>query len=293
MEMNTVLAGKYLVKAKKSKNGQCVYYEGYDLCDEVQVLIQEYFPESLVYRDTKSVIPRVLLKDSSCHDRYHRGMEAFVKEAMFLSQFAQVSGVISVKDMFNENGTVYIVREYVEGITLYDYVRNRGNILTETEALQFLKPVMEALEAIHKAGYYHGDFTSREVILTNTNQIKLLGFSEDHKFGINDIKMPPVVILHPVGAPEQYHSRAKIGPWTDVFCVCALLYGLLSGKQIPCIEDRLLGKDVTKFEELRIKVRPNTSEAIMKGLALRAEDRIQSIKELMEYLYEGKKVKLR
>ena len=93
-----------------------------------------------------------------------------MNEARNVSQFAGIPGIVSVKDFFYENDTAYIVMEYIEGISLKEYLKQKGGQLPEEEALAILRPVLEALEKVHAAGIVHRDISPDNIMLTFTGQ---------------------------------------------------------------------------------------------------------------------------
>ena len=73
----------------------------------------------------------------------------FWNEARTMAKFSGNEGIVNVRDFFEENKTVYIVMEYLEGITLNQYIEANGK-LSPYETFTYMKPVMEVLSKIHK-----------------------------------------------------------------------------------------------------------------------------------------------
>ena len=150
LPVNTILAGKYLVGTVLGEGGFGITYMGYDLNMQVRIAIKEYFPVELVSRDTTSMTgDRVISLSGDKSATYQQGLKKYVSEAQNVSQFSEMPGVVSVKDFFYENETAYIVMEYIEGISLKDYLKEQGGRLPEEESLAIIKPVLEALVKIH------------------------------------------------------------------------------------------------------------------------------------------------
>ena len=243
---------------------------------------------------------------------YQQGLKKYVDEARNVSQFANIPGIVSVKDFFYENNTAYIVMEYIEGICLKEYLKRKGGKLSEEEALAILRPVLEALEKVHAAGIVHRDISpdnimlifteegktgagqsSASVIYGNISAVKLIDFGAARMTSKNDQKSLTIILKHGYAPEEQYRSHGEQGPWTDVYALCAVLYRMLTGKAPEPAMDRLFSDGLKRPEELGVKVTPVVSEAIMRGLAVKKEDRIQSVRVLMDALYAGKKLKKR
>ena len=90
------------------------------------------------------------------------------------------------------------------------------------------------------------------------------------------------VVLKPGYAPyEQYSRKGKQGPWTDVYALCATIYKCITGKTPPDSLDRAIEDELKKPSELGVKIPENLENTLMKGLALRQHDRLQSMSELI------------
>ena len=342
LAVNTVLAGKYLVGPVLGEGGFGITYAGYDLNMETRIAIKEYFPVELVTRDiTRRTVgkdgtasggqvsesastsgggsDRVISLSGEKSKTYQQGLKKYVDEARNVSQFADIPGIVSVKDFFYENDTAYIVMEYIEGVSLKEYLKQKGGKVSEEEALAILRPVLEALEKVHAAGIVHRDISPDNIMLTfaekekaeqasasdtastsastavygNISAVKLIDFGAARMTSKNDQKSLTIILKHGYAPEEQYRSHGEQGPWTDVYALCAVLYRMLTGKVPEPAMDRLFSDGLKSPEELGVKVSPAVSEAVMKGLAVKKEDRIQSVRELMDALYAGKKLKRR
>ena len=324
LPLNTILAGKYLVGKVLGEGGFGITYMGYDLNMKARIAIKEYFPVELVSRDTTRLTSpdgspvsgggsdRVISLSGEKSKTYQQGLKKYVDEARNVSQFAGIPGIVSVKDFFYENDTAYIVMEYIEGISLKEYLRQKGGKLSEEETLAILRPVLEALEKVHAAGIVHRDISPDNIMLTfveegkagagqsgvaavygNISVVKLIDFGAARMTSKNDQKSLTIILKHGYAPEEQYRSHGEQGPWTDVYALCAVLYRMLTGKVPEPAMDRLFSDGLNRPEELGVQITPAVSEAIMCGLAVKKEDRIQSVRELMDALYAGKKLKKR
>ena len=253
---------------------------------------------------------RVISLSGEKSKTYQQGLKKYVDEARNVSQFADIPGIVSVKDFFYENNTAYIVMEYIEGISLKEYLKQKGGKLSEEESLAILRPVLEALEKVHAAGIVHRDISPDNIMLTfaeegktgtgqsgvsavygNISAVKLIDFGAARMTSKNDQKSLTIILKHGYAPEEQYRSHGEQGPWTDVYALCAVLYRMLTGKVPEPAMDRLFSDELKRPEEVGAKVSSAVSEAIMRGLAVKKEKRIQSVRELMDALYAGKKLR--
>ena len=299
LAVNTILEGKYLVGPVLGQGGFGITYVGYDLNMEAKIAIKEYFPVELVSRDTTTMHgDRVLSLSGEKSVTYKQGLKKYVAEAQNVSQFSEIPGVVSVKDFFYANETAYIVMEYIDGISLKDYLKEKGGSLTEEETLRIMKPVLEALVQVHKSGIIHRDISPDNIMLTfegsghsKIKSVKLIDFGAARMTAKNDQKSLTIILKHGYAPEEQYRTHGEQGPWTDVYALCAVLYRMLTGETPVPAMDRMFQDELKTFDKFNAKVSANTAAAILKGLAVKKDDRIQSVQDLIAALYEGVKVK--
>ena len=285
LAVNTILEGKYLVGPVLGQGGFGITYVGYDLNMEAKIAIKEYFPVELVSRDTTTMHgDRVLSLSGEKSVTYKQGLKKYVAEAQNVSQFSEIPGVVSVKDFFYANETAYIIMEYIDGISLKDYLKEKGGSLTEEETLKIMKPVLEALVQVHKSGIIHRDISPDNIMLTfdgsghsKIKSVKLIDFGAARMTAKNDQKSLTIILKHGYAPEEQYRTHGEQGPWTDVYALCAVLYRMLTGETPVPAMDRMFQDELKTFDKFHTKVSANTAAAILKGLAVKKDDRIQNV----------------
>lgn len=286
----TILSGKYLVGRVLGEGGFGITYLGWDLNLDVKIAIKEYYPTGLVTRETTSTGSYTVTPFSGNKaDFYQTGLDKFVNEAKSLAKFYNLPGIVAVKDFFRENGTAYIVMEFINGITLKQHLANSEGKLRPNEVFELMRPLMKSLSQIHAEGIIHRDISPDNIMLTSKGEIKLLDFGAARDF-ISDGNKSLSVLLKPGYAPEeQYRTKGHQGPWTDVYALCATIYKMLTGITPPESLERFSSDELIPPSKLGIELSPQTENALLKGLAVFEKDRYQSIDKLYTDIYGATK----
>ena len=277
---HTVLAGRYIVGAAKGEGGFGITYVGKDTRLDRTVAIKEYYPTGLVNRNS-TVSPMVTqTEDEHGKDAFEKGRERFLTEAKTLAKFSSEPGIVHILDFFVENNTAYIVMEYLDGMSLSNKLKS-GGTMTPDEALTALMPVMISLEKVHKQGLIHRDISPSNIMILEKT-VKLIDFgAARHASGDGNRSIS--LMLKPGYAPEeQYRSKGVQGPWTDVYALCATIYKCITGVTPDEANDRLHKDELKTPSQLGISVDPRFESALMKGMSVMAENRYQSIEELLK-----------
>ena len=286
LPVNTILYGRYIVGRVLGAGGFGITYIGYDLKLDGRVAIKEYYPSGAANR---SVSLTVYPTAEGNGNPFETGKERFLKEARVLSGFIEDSSIVTLRDYFEENGTAYIVMEYLDGEDLSHYAVRHGKF-TFDEALDLLEPAMLALDKVHKKGLIHRDISPSNLMVLSDGRIKVLDFGAARLQSVNG-ELRLSVMLKPGYAPiEQYSTHGEQGPWTDVYAMSATFYRLITGKAPTSATDRTCGSAVELPSALGVKITPAQEGALMHGLALQSADRTQTMAGLAESLRAKKTV---
>ncbi len=164
-----------------------------------------------------------------------RARRRFRKEAMALAQLSHPH-IATVYDVGEDDGTEYLVMEYVPGQTLSE--RLKSGPLPASEAVSLAGDVAEALEESHRHGVIHRDLKPGNIIVTPNGHAKVLDFGLAKLLAPEDSQGPTLSLvetLGPVGtpyymSPEQAECGA-IDDRTDLWSLGVVLYESLSGKR--------------------------------------------------------------
>lgn len=293
LQPGTELHGKYIVGRVLGQGGFGITYLGWDKYLEMPVAIKEFYPSTLVTRDAVSDTQVYCSMEFNLKS-YQSGRERFLREAKALTKFSYVPQIVQMKDFFEENSTAYIIMEYIKGRDLRSYVELRGGRLTMKEVMAILGPVMEALTIVHEDGLIHRDISPDNLMLDPLGGAKLLDFGAVRNVDSPDAekeltRSTEAILKHGFAPPEQYRNRGSLGPWTDVYALCATIYYCLTGKVPLDALARMMGEGEIDYDAL--SVLPDYQVyALKKGMELKAKDRFASVKQLHEALTTAREI---
>ena len=288
LHAGVILNGKYLVGRMLGRGGFGITYIGFDLALRVKVGIKEYFPVGVGIREPNS--SRVLSATSfSSSGGFEKGRDEFQSEAVTLARFNSPN-IVHVRDYFLENGTAYIVMDYIDGNNLTKEVEENGGKVPYERVLSLFKPLIPELGKIHEEHLIHRDIKPDNIkIVQNkkTERLVLLDFGAARSFVSAEVTHTYEALVTPGYAPiEQYSAKSRQGPYTDVYAVCATMYAMITGEIPGNATDRMMGiVGLKSFSEFGLSIPETVEKAIVHGLAIRSDDRPQTMKELYDELY--------
>ena len=285
LRKGTRLIGRYIIEGVLGQGGFGITYLGIDELHEKKVAIKEFFPQGIVtrnieYQDTVTV---TFVGEK---DNYEKGKERFLKEARTMAKFSKDKGIVKALDFFEINNTAYIVMEYLEGVTLKQYLRENKRIDAE-DLVELLVPLIEALDEIHSQGLIHRDISPDNIMVLPDGRIKLMDFGAARDYTEFGEKSLSIVLKPGYAPPEQYQTHGVQGPWTDIYALCATMYKCITGENPPDAIERVMDDHLKKISAFGIPVLPQIEEAIIKGMSVAANDRYQNVGDFCEDLYGG------
>ncbi len=281
LPLRTLLNGKYLVGRLLGSGGFGNTYLAIDLMLRQKVALKEYLPRDFATRAHRET--NVIVYSGERTELFKDGLDKFLDEARTLAMFNNHPGIVSIRDFFHANNTGYIVMEYVEGITLKQFLAQKGGRISWQEALDIMTPVMDALREVHSVGMLHRDISPDNIYINRDKQVKLLDFGAARQT-LGDMSKSLSVILKPGYAPaEQYTTKGKQGPWTDVYAVAATIYLTVTGV-VP--DDAMARTQEDNLEPIPVlaNVPKPFNNAVMKGLSLQTNNRWQTMAEFQASL---------
>ncbi|HZW34567.1 MAG TPA: serine/threonine-protein kinase [Isosphaeraceae bacterium] len=187
----------------------------------------------VVYKARQVSVDRVvaikILLDSLAQNKEF--IKRFEREAKIAARLAH-NNVVNAIDAGEVDGHYFFVMEYVEGVTIKEYL-DQHKVFEEKEALRIVLAVAEALKHAYERGLIHRDIKPENVILTRGGGVKLadLGLAritDDEKWGLSEAGMAigtPYYI-----SPEQVRGQTNIDIRADIYSLGATLYHMVTGR---------------------------------------------------------------
>ncbi len=172
------------------------------------------------------VVAVKILKDEFMSDAQFR--RRFTNESKAITMLSH-NNIVDVYDVSLEGDSLYIVMEYIDGITLKEYMEKKG-MLSDAEALHFIKQILKGLAHAHERGIVHRDIKPHNIILLKDGTIKItdFGIARLTKFDTQTISDMTIGSVHYI-SPEQA-SGDRTDERSDIYSVGIILYEMLTGK---------------------------------------------------------------
>lgn len=274
---DVVIQGQYYIGKALGRGGFGITYRAMDLYLERVVAIKEYFPATMAARDTGTTTMRTY---TGSEQEYARGCQRAMDEGRMVARIGHVPGVVQIHNVFQANNTVYIVMEYVGGMTLANLVRGFGGRMPWQVVYALLEPLMRSLHTIHGMQIIHRDVSPDNIMIRNTDGTAvLLDFGAAHHVSDDAISEHSVSLRIGYAPAEQYSSVGKQDGRIDEYALCATMYFALTGMKPPDATERLYAG--TPLRSLGGSGISQAMEAVLyKGMAVRADDRFPDIAAL-------------
>lgn len=273
--------GKYRVIEVLGQGGFGITYLAEQTGLGMKVAIKEFFLKGSCTRDSSTSDIIVPVTDNK--DTVARCLKKFKSEARKIASLNN-DHIVSIIDMFDENGTSYYVMKYLNGGSLSKRVN--GMPLQERDAIKIVMEICDALDAVHKNGLLHLDVKPANILFDEKGRAVLIDFGvSKYVDSQKDTATTSSLVGYSRGyAPlEQMNAvGSTLTPASDIYALGATLFNLVTG-DTPPEASVIMNAGFPKFpEELSDEVK----EAIRQSMQPRRKDRPQDISSFMYLLPE-------
>lgn len=257
----TVLQERYMIGQALGEGAFGVTYLAYDDKEKKAVAIKAYFQK----------------ENESSQEKTQAGL---------LEELKDIPGVVKKAGYFREDGIHYLVMEYLKGGSFREYLKKHHHVSAE-ETVKFLKPVMRTLIQLHSRGIIHGDISPDNLLFDDQGTLKIIDFGAALVKGFPAKEKKLKEGYAPI---ESYQEKDKIGPWSDLYAVCAVWYEAVTGHKVPAAPQRVK-RDHIRVPSDFVKVPDQMEQAFMRGLSVDIQSRYFSIVNLWHQLDLEEKIK--
>lgn len=275
LPLRTVVAERYLAGKLLDDNGDGATYMGWDLEMNAPVTIREFLPDSIAERrEDLSLAPM-----AGCEITYRDCYQSFLELWRKLARVRGLSALILVFDIVEDHGTAYAISEYMEGVSLREYLlRSPSGYLSWEQARILFMPVLSTLGTLHSAGIIHRGISPTTLVVGKNGKMRITGFSI---WQARTARGDLTAQLFPgYAAIEQYGFEGQQGPWTDIYAFSAVLYRTLIGSTPLEATSRVTNDRLMVPGKFAEQLPAYVINALMNGLQILPEDRTRTVDQL-------------
>lgn len=263
------LDGRYEIQEVVGVGGMAVVYRAYDEIDDRVVAV------------------KVLKDEFLANDEFKRKFKNESKAIAILSH----PNIVKVYDVSFGERIQYIVMEYIDGITLKEYISSQG-LIPWKEAVHFQVQILKALQHAHDKGVIHRDIKPQNIVLLNNGNIKVTDFGIA-RFSRSDTRTMTESAIGSVHyiSPEQARGDI-VDEKADIYSAGVVLYEMITGK-VPfegesavSVAIQQMQKDAVMPREINPDIPLGLEQITMKSMQKKPADRYRSAAEMIMDLNE-------
>lgn len=258
------LDGRYEVQEIIGVGGMSVVYKAYDNVDDRIVAIK-------------------ILKDEFLNnEEFKRRFKNESKAIALLSH----ENIVRVYDVNFGEKLQYIVMEYIDGITLKEYI-NKQNSITWNDAVYFMTQILRAVQHAHDKGIVHRDIKPQNIILLPNGTLKVtdFGIARFSRSETKTLTEQAIGSVHYI-APEQAKGE-QTDERADIYSMGVVLYEMLAGK-VPFDSENAVSVALMQVQanaEKLTQINPNIPKGLeqicVHAMQKNPDDRYQSATEML------------
>lgn len=258
------LDGRYEITELIGVGGMAEVYKGVDVIDNKPVAI------------------KILKKEYAENEEFLRRFRNESKAIAVLSH----PNIVKIYDVGFSDKLQYIVMEYIDGITLKEYIEEE-KVISWKETVHFVIQILRALQHAHDKGIVHRDIKPQNIMMFSDGTIKVMDFGIA-KFAREEGKTATDQAIGSVHyiSPEQA-SGSVTDAKSDIYSVGAMMYEMLSGKK-PFDSDNPVAIAVMHMHDIperpkavNIDIPDGLEEIVLKAMEKAPEDRYRNTGEMI------------
>ncbi|MDR9856606.1 serine/threonine-protein kinase [Paenibacillus sp. VCA1] len=281
LKRNSIVGGKafgssfaYRIRKTLASSELSIVYAARNDEEGTRCIIKEFFPKAWVRRGKDGVSVR--RKAGMAEEKYGLLWNAFLNEGELLEK-SRHPGVVRCLDRFEQNGTAYIVTEYLEGVTLDRYIADLSEEADPEFLYKTMIPLIEALEHIHRNGVIHRDVKPGNIMIGKDGSVKLLDFGS--AISVHEQNGGyPIFTTAGYSPLELYSEKSRQGPISDIYSLSAVLYFCCQKNAPTDVRKRLFDEQLERLGTGLRRSWPFLSPIVKRGLAVSQDKRCASLR---------------
>lgn len=280
LPLRTVIGGRYTVGKVISASGDGVTYIAWDTESRETVTVREFLPVENITR-LQGQTEVTVNEDSRLV--FYDSVREFLTLNRKLAMSRNLSALIPVIDIIEENNTAYAVSEYLETITLRDFLlKSRTGYLGWDRVKTLMMPVLTTVASLHSMDIYHRGISPNTLVLGRDGKLRLTGFMISSARCLKSRVKPEMFPGY--AAIEQYHDVDDTGAWTDVYGIAAVIYRALIGSTPAEASERITNDKLMIPPRFAEALPAYLVSALDHALTIEPGDRTATVDELREEL---------
>ncbi len=267
MNVAAALEGRYQVLKELGRGGMGIVFQAQDKQLNEQVAVKILSP--LLSHDTDAITR--------------------MKREVTAARRITHPNVIRIHDFAEANGLYYVSMEFFHGTSLKDHIKQSGS-LSQMQAFNVASQLCDGLEAAHRQGVVHRDLKSQNIIIDQTNHVKIIDFGLARTAQLEGMTATGLIMGTPeYMAPEQVAGK-KVDERADIYSLGIILYELFTG-QVPFKGDSAIAVGFKQLREaptaphqINAQISPELEALILKALEKDPAMRFRSVSELKSAL---------
>ena len=275
LPFETVLQERYIVGKGLEIDGEGLSYIGYDKSKNSKIYIREFFPGNICERSSDKIQVSRITQKSKIFDNL---MFEFLKCFRAVAKVRNLPSITSVYDIFNENGTAYVVMEWIEGKSLDKFLSKSGGYISWNKAKLMFMPLLSSLIKAEKFGIRHLGICPANMLVTEDDKIKLTGFAtKSLRSAYSEIEGQ---LYDGCSALEQYSKNYEPSEATDIYGFMSSLFLAVTGEYPMSAPKRLRDDRLLITENILKELPDNVVSSFANALKVSPSNRTLSFETL-------------
>lgn len=275
------VSNRYIVGKVLSQNGESITYIGFDTASDTVVNIKEYFPTGIAHRNPDKTVSII----SGYEYPFNEGLLEFMEINKKISE-QTFQALIPVLNVFEENGTAFVILQSIAGITLRDFLVRNGGTLKWEQARALFLPLIDTVKGMNDLRLIHKGISVDTVIVGRDGKLRLSDYAVNNLRVANSDFEPQLV--DGFAAVEQYCGEySAVDTYTDVYGFAATLFNVLIGTVPPKATLRLENGAMSIPSKFAEELPRHVLAALANGLQVKPEDRTKDMETFKNELVYG------